>query len=286
MNYRHAFHAGNAGDVLKHIVFAFVLDYLKDKDAPFCVVDVHAGLGLYDLSAEEAQRTGEWHKGIGRLWRPRPSGEARIALAPWYDVVDACNEDGRLAQYPGSPEIALRLSRVQDRLILCETEPSIARALGQRYRHDTRVEVVPGDGWATLLRRMPPRERRGVVLLDPAYEARDDYVRAGAVLTAAHRRFATGIYLLWYPVKGSAHVKRLRRALAESGMAKVLRAELHTRTPNHPNRLDGAGMIIVNPPWTLAPALGAALPVLAARLATGPSHGHVLDWIAEERGTA
>jgi len=282
MNYRHAYHAGNPGDVLKHAVLARVIGHLTAKDAPFRLFDTHAGRGVYDLAGVEAEKTGEWREGIGALLDAPPEGAAGEVLAPYVEVIRAMNPDGPVRRYPGSPELALRLSRRQDRLVLYELHPDDGRALARRYAGERRVRVEPVDGWAGVVAALPPTERRGVVLIDPPYEDGRDYVRLTETLSAAHRRFATGVYLLWYPVKGTIDVRGLRRGLAETGIAKILRAELHRRTPNHPGRFDGAGLVIVNPPWTLEADLSALLPVLAERFATGPGAGFELDWIAGE----
>jgi 23S rRNA (adenine2030-N6)-methyltransferase len=284
MNYRHAFHAGNAGDVLKHVVLAFVLEYLNRKDAPYGMLDSHAGIGLYRLHGTEAERTGEWKAGVGRLWRDRPSGAAGDALAPWYRVLDALNPSGALELYPGSPEIMLRLSRPGDRAIFCELHPEDTRTLAHRYRDDPRARVLAIDGWNALGIHLPLKERRGLVLIDPPFEKAGELARLAGGLIAAHRRFATGTYLAWYPIKGQAEVRGFARALTASGMPKTLRVELHWHKPNHPDRFDGAGVILVNPPYTLVPALDAALPALAERLSTGPGAGHVVETLVGENG--
>lgn len=282
MNYRHAFHAGNAGDVLKHLVLALVLDYLGRKAAPYCALDTHAGIGIYTLSGAESLRTGEWRGGVGRLWHDRPKGAAGEALAPWYAVLDALNPGGGLELYPGSPEIILRLSRPQDRAILCELHPEDGRSLARRYRNEARAKVASIDGWNALGLHLPPRERRGLVLIDPPFEEPRELVRMSEALGAAHRRFATGIYLAWYPIKGTDEVRGFTRAVRALGLPKTLRVELTWRRPNHPGRFDGAGLILVNPPYTLAPLLEAALPELAERLATGPGAGHLIETLVAE----
>jgi 23S rRNA (adenine2030-N6)-methyltransferase len=284
LNYRHAFHAGNFGDVLKHAALALALAHLRAKPAPFRVIDTHAGRGVYDLAGPEAVKTGEWREGVGALFDDRPGGAVGAALAPFFALLDAMNPSGRLRSYPGSPEIALRSTRPGDAVVLHERHPEDGPRLARRYAGDARVKVVLGDGWEALSRGLPPSERRGLVLVDPPFEEGPDYVRLSTGLLSAHRRFATGVYMLWYPVKGSADVKGLLRALREAGIPRMLRAELHRRAPNHPNRLDGAGLIVVNPTWKLDEHLAALLPALAARFATGPGAGHVLEWLSEADG--
>ena len=287
MNYRHAFHAGNFADVLKHAVLARILVHLGEKAAPFRVIDTHAGAGLYDLSSEPATRTGEWRDGIGRLLATDMSEEVRALLAPYLAAVGAANPGGGLRRYPGSPLIALNLMRPQDRLVACELEPGAARALAAQLRRDARARVVAIDGWVALNAYVPPKERRGVVLIDPPYEDKHEFVRLADALAAALRKWATGIFLLWYPIKERSGPDRLaamlRRAATAPVAPKILRAELAWE-PDPAGRLSGAGLIIVNPPWRLAEEvadhlLPALLPVLTSPVA---GRGQV-DWLAGQR---
>jgi 23S rRNA (adenine2030-N6)-methyltransferase len=283
MNYRHAFHAGNPGDVLKHAALAACLAHLGKKPKPFRALDTHAGLGVYDLAGREALTTREFETGVGRLWEDRPAGAAGAALTPWYAVLDALNPEGALVRYPGSPEIVARMLRPGDRAALCELRPDDAASLARRYRGDRRITVERKDGWSALAALLPPPERRGLVLIDPPYETQGEMRRLADALAEALARFATGIVLAWYPVKGSEEPRRLARAAAEIGAPKLLRAELHTRQPNHPGRLDGAGLLIANPPHTLPAELRMLLPELARRLATGPGAGHFVESLGAER---
>ena len=226
MNYRHAFHAGNFADVVKHAVLVRILEHLRRKPAPFRVIDTHAGAGRYDLGAEEAQRGGEWREGIGRLLDARIAPPARALLAPYLDAVAACNGPGPLTSYPGSPVLVRAFLRVQDRLIACELEPNAAAALARNLAGDRRCKAVTIDGWTALNAYVPPKERRGLVLIDPAYEQVGDFARLAQALAAAHRKWASGTYLAWYPIKERTAPDALARRLRSSGMAKVLRAEL------------------------------------------------------------
>src|SRR5579871_1441945 len=200
MNYRHAFHAGNLADVLKHAVLARILTHLGEKAAAFRVIDTHAGAGLYDLASEPATRTAEWRDGIGRLLAAELPDDIRALLAPYLAGVAAANPAGGLRRYPGSPLIALDLMRPQDRLVACELEPGAAASLAANLRRDTRARAVTIDGWVALNAYVPPKERRGVVLIDPPYEAKDEFVRLADALGTARRKWATGIFLLWYPI--------------------------------------------------------------------------------------
>jgi 23S rRNA (adenine2030-N6)-methyltransferase len=282
VNYAHAFHAGNFADVFKHAVLARILHYLRGKPAAFRVVDTHAGAGLYDLTGDEASRGGEWHDGIGKLMAALLPAPAAELLAPYLDVVGALNASGGLRVYPGSPAIARALLRAQDRLIACEREPRAAAALARNLRGDARVKTIEIDGWTALTAYVPPKERRGLVLIDPPFEQADDFRRMGQGLSAAHRKWPTGVYMLWYPIKDRGGPDRLAKHLRRAGLAKLLRAEFDVASLGDPVRLNGCGLILVNPPWTLADELAILLPELAKILSRGPRAGFRLDWLAGE----
>jgi len=287
VNYRHAFHAGSFADVVKHAVLARVLHYLRQKPAAFRVIDTHAGAGVYDLTGSEASRSGEWHDGIGKLLATPLPVPAAALLAPYLEVVGALNEPGRITVYPGSPAIARAWLRPQDRLIACELEPRAAEALARNMRGDPRIRTLTIDGWTALPACVPPKERRGLVLVDPPFEEERDFVRLGRGLAAAHRKWATGIYLLWYPIKGRRTPDALAKQLRRLGIGKVLRAELTIAPLGDPDRLNGCGLILVNPPWTLEDELSVLLPVLAERLGVAGKDRNRgdfrLDWLAPER---
>lgn len=261
MNYRHAFHAGGFTDVVKHATMALILEHLKAKDAPFCVVDTHAGIGRYDLWAEPAQRTGEYRAGILKVMRDPPAG-----LEPYLRVVRAMNDGSRHVRwYPGSPGLAQALARPQDRIALLELHPEDARTLAASFADDSRVRVQQADGYVGLKALLPPEERRGLVLIDPPFEVTDEFARIVRGLGHAHRRWATGTYMIWYPIKHRGPVKAFHDALAASGIRKILVAELLLRPDTDPDRLNGTGLIVVNPPWHLDAALARLLPALLAR---------------------
>jgi 23S rRNA (adenine2030-N6)-methyltransferase len=282
MNYRHAYHAGGFADVVKHVVLCRVLAHLCGKPAAFRVIDTHAGAGRYDLAGPEAARTGEWRSGIDRLPHAALAPAVRALLAPYLDAVAALNPAGRLAAYPGSPALALSLMRPQDRLTACELEPQAAAALKALLRGDPRARAVAIDGWTALAADLPPKERRGLVLIDPPFEHPGEFARMVQGLAAAHRKWPTGSYLLWYPVKQPAEVKAFIRRLSRLGIAKMLRAELVVAPPAGDGGLHGSGLIAVNPPWTLHDELTTLLPALAEVLSRGAGHGHTLDWLAGE----
>src|ERR1700738_2349664 len=200
MNYRHAFHAGSFADVVKHIVLVRILTYLHEKPAAFRVIDTHAGAGVYDLTGEEASRGGEWLTGIARIMQARFSEITMPLMHPYLDIVRAFKPQGALKSYPGSPLIARALLRPQDRLTACEVEPKARKRLIEALRRDTQARVVDLDGWTALPAFVPPKERRGLVLIDPPYEAKDEFERIAAGLAEAFAKWPTGSYLLWYPV--------------------------------------------------------------------------------------
>ena len=283
MNYRHAFHAGNFADVLKHAVLVRILLHLRAKPAAFRVIDTHAGAGRYDLAGPEATRSLEWREGIARLVAA-PLGEpARLLLAPYLDAIAALNKPGNLTCYPGSPALVRAFLRAQDRLLACELEPNAAAALARYLAGDRRSKALAIDGWTALHAYVPPKERRGLVLIDPSFEDAGDFARLGEALEAAQRKWAGGTYLLWYPVKERAGPDALARRLRRSGIAKILRVELSLGGMRADNRLGACGLIVVNPPWTLADELAILLPELAAILSAGSGGAHRVDWVASEK---
>lgn len=286
MNYRHEFHAGNFADVFKHAILCRLLCHLRGKPAAFRVLDTHAGAGLYDLASDAATRGGEWHDGIEKLLSAGIPAGVGALLAPYLDVVGAHNTEGRLRVYPGSPALIKALLRPQDRLIACELEPKAHLALARNLRGDNRVKVLEIDGWTALKAYVPPRERRGLVLVDPSFETDSDFSNLVTGLATAHRKWSTGIYALWYPLKGRREADLLAKRLGRLGLPKVLRAEILVAPRGDPARLGGAGMILVNPPWTLESELSAILPALIGIFGGRGRPGYRLDWLAAERAPA
>ncbi|HEY0917936.1 23S rRNA (adenine(2030)-N(6))-methyltransferase RlmJ [Devosia sp.] len=282
MNYRHAFHAGNFADVVKHLILTRIVVYLKRKPAAFRVIDTHAGIGRYDLGSDEAARSPEWQDGIGRLLATGLPPAAADLAAPYLEVVRGENPDGELTTYPGSPLLVRRLLRPQDRLSALELHPDDAAALKALFAGDVQTRVIHLDGWLALHAHLPPKERRGLVLVDPPFEADGEFARLVDGLGKAHGKFATGIYALWYPLKQPAAVAAFVAALRASGIPRMLRAELSLRPPAEPPRLHGTGMIIVNPPHTLATELTVLLPALAAVLGDEGRGRHRIEWIRGE----
>jgi 23S rRNA (adenine2030-N6)-methyltransferase len=289
MNYRHAFHAGNFADVHKHLVLTRILHYLRQKPTAFRVIDTHAGAGRYELLGPQAARSGEWRDGIGRLFATQRSNgkggdPAHALLAPYLELVAALNPGATLRLYPGSPLIAQALLRRQDRLIACELEPGAAAALKAALHGDARVKALAIDGWMALFANIPPKERRGLILIDPPYEENVEFARLSDSLVQAHRKWPSGIYLLWYPIKARAAPDALARRLRRLSVPKILRCEFSIAPAHADGGLAGSGLIIVNPPFALEGELGVILAALTQRLApaVSPRHAYRLDWLAGE----
>ena len=281
MNYRHAFHAGNFADVHKHSILVRVLLHLRAKPAAFRVIDTHAGSGRYDLFGSEATRSGEWHQGIERVWRAREAGAVHDLIKPYLDVVAALNPGGELRTYPGSPLVAQSLLRAQDRLIACELEPGSARALAATLRGDQRAKALRIDGWTAAAAYVPPPERRGLVLIDPPFEEAADFTHLSNILAVAHRKWPTGIYLLWYPIKDREAPDALARRLRKLSVPNILRSELTIGPPRAEGGLIGSGLVVVNPPFTLERDLCSLMPDLCRLLS--PDAAARADWLAAER---
>ena len=271
LSYRHAFHAGNFADVFKHVVLIRILAYLVHKDAPLLYLDTHAGAGTYALDAPQAGRTGEYREGIARLWR---QSELPAALREYVELVRSFNPDGKLRNYPGSPRIAADLLRQQDRLEFCELHKSDYALLEAGFRGDRRVHCQAGDGFAVATARLPPMERRALVFIDPSYEMKGDYARVVEALLGMHRRFATGVYALWYPLVDRRLTEALKSRVADSDLRNVLNLELVREADPSRAGMRGCGMFVVNPPWTLKAELQPALDALA-RLLAGPRGANV-----------
>lgn len=282
MNYRHAYHAGNFADVVKHAALVRLVEYLKLKDKAFRVIDTHAGTGLYDLSSEEAQKTGEWLGGIGRLMDAKLSPEAQALLAPYLDAVGATGADHGIDEYPGSPLIARRLLRPQDRLSAIELHPQDFERLKELFAGDFQVRAIELDGWLALGAHLPPKEKRGLVLVDPPFEQEGEFDRLAEGLVRAHRRWPGGIYALWYPIKDRAAVAQFRRKLKETGIPKVLDIAFEIRSPSREERFDGTGLVVVNPPYLFENEMRVLLPELKKALAEDPKAKWSIEWLAGE----
>lgn len=272
MNYRHAFHAGNFADCFKHALLIWLIRALQRKPAPIMVLDTHAGIGRYDLTSGPATRTGEWRQGIAKLLDDPPP--------PLADYVALVREIGL---YPGSPRLARRLLRAQDRLLCCELHPEDVADLRGIFAKDRLVAVHHRDAWEALGALLPPAERRGLVLIDPPYEADDEFARLVEGLRRGHARFASGVFAAWYPVKHRAPVREFFAAMQASGIRDIVAAELLLRAPLDPARLNGCGMLVINPPFRFAQEAPAILAALLDRLGTREDgEGFALVRLADE----
>jgi 23S rRNA (adenine2030-N6)-methyltransferase len=272
MNYRHAFHAGNFADVVKHLALISILVHLKRKEAAFAVIDTHAGRGLYDLTGGEAKRSGEAASGVARL---ADSNHRPALLATYLDLVRSCGE----GRYPGSPLIAAKLLRPQDRLIAVEKHPVEAQALAGLLRPFSRVRIMEADGYEKLPTLLPPPERRGLVLIDPPYETPDEFERAARAVGDIRSRFATGIVLIWFPVKSAAAASAFCGEVLQTGVGKLLRLDIDTGAGGE--KMAAAGLLVVNPPFGFADEMRDTLDALAPKLGTGGGDAKTsIDWLA------
>lgn len=273
MNYRHAYHAGNFADVLKHVVLTRILAYLALKDKAFRVIDTHAGIGLYDLGADEASRTGEWIDGIGRLAEPLPA-QSESLIAPYRAVLQDIRARYGENVYPGSPAIIREMLRPQDRGILVELHPADHAVLAERYHHVSNLKALNLDGWQALGAMIPLKEKRGLVLIDPPYEKPGELARLAREIAAAVKKWPGGIYAGWYPIKRQREVDDALALL--TGLPRpVLRLEMRVLTEHREPRLIGSGLVIVNPPWTLEDEMKRLMPDLAQRLEQEPGAGRI-----------
>jgi 23S rRNA (adenine2030-N6)-methyltransferase len=285
MNYRHAFHAGNFADVLKHAILARVLVYLRMKAAPLRFIDTHAGAGRYSLASAEAERSPEWRDGVVRLLKASPPAAIASALEPYLETIGPYEGGDLPGSYPGSPAIAQALLRPQDRIALCEADPEEREKLIAALGRDKRLSIVGTDGYVALNAYIPPQERRGLVLIDPPFEAPDESRRVERALELALRKWSTGVYVAWRPIRDSTADARFLNAIAAIGAPDILRLEIdvgpgpvgsHGQEP-----LSRAGLLIVNPPHTLLDEARLLLPWLAKLLARDGQGKHVCQWLTE-----
>ncbi|MGR8935458.1 MAG: 23S rRNA (adenine(2030)-N(6))-methyltransferase RlmJ [Gammaproteobacteria bacterium] len=280
LSYRHAFHAGNAADVLKHSVLALAVSALQQKDKPFVYIETHAGAGTYNLQSAYAEKTAEYRDGVGRLWDLQKK-DAPPAIAAYLALLHEMNPSGRLQHYPGSPQLARRLLRPQDRMQLSELHKSDFILLRRLFDGDKKVQVYQEDGLDRLKAKLPPPERRALLLIDPSYEVKSDYYRVVAALADAYRRFATGVYCLWYPViERRAAEKLLSRSVA-TGIRRQLRLEFCWENDTPGLGMTGCGILIINPPYRLDEQAKSLLPWLKQMLGTENGVWRV-EWLVGE----
>lgn len=279
LSYRHAFHAGNFADVLKHAVLIHTIDYMTEKEKSIRIIDTHAGAGGYALTGQQPLKNREFDTGIGSLWQ---ATDLPPFLARYREVIASFNTSGQLSSYPGSPLIAQKLSREQDRLFLHELHSTDHRLLNQAIGHDRRVKIAEEDGFTGMRALLPPPERRALVLIDPSYEIKSDYNLVVEQLKEAYKRFATGTYALWYPVVSRTRVEALERGLIKSGIKNIQLFESGIEPDNAEFGMNAAGMIVINPPWTLWQAMEQTLPYLTERLGKGQGQYRQVQLVAEK----
>ncbi len=259
MNYRHAFHAGNFADVFKHIILTRMVEYMKGKDKAFRIYDTHAGIGVYDLNSIEAEKTEEWKLGVQKILDAKPPKEVARLIGPWLDAV---RETGA-GKYPGSPTVAKHLLRKQDRLTLYELHEEDFDVLAKNFADDYQTRTLHLDGWLAPGAHTPPKEGRGLMLIDPPFEDGKDFDRMIIAATKLRKRWMGGTLALWYPIKKRDHTDEWLETLKGLNFPEILNLEIYTSEPRTPNSLNGCGMVIINPPYTLRDEMNLVLPWLA-----------------------
>ncbi|MWP46514.1 23S rRNA (adenine(2030)-N(6))-methyltransferase RlmJ [Gilliamella sp. Pas-s27] len=259
LSYRHSYHAGNHADVLKHIVLTLCIESLKEKEKPFLYLDTHSGAGRYLLKSEHSEKTGEYLSGINLLWQQSNIPEL---INTYISILKRYNPFDELKYYPGSPLIAKQLLRKQDKLNLTELHPTDYPLLKQEFSKDKRTKVLREDGFVQLKSKLPPQSRRGIVLIDPSYEIKDDYQKIPVALLEAYKRFATGVYLIWYPVVSRTQTQKMIDNIVNSGIKRVSQFELAIKPDNNQKGMTASGMIVINPPWKLHEQMRTILPWL------------------------
>ncbi|KDO14989.1 hypothetical protein DP83_05475 [Vibrio metoecus] len=278
LSYRHSFHAGNHADVLKHIVQSLILNSLQQKEKPFVYHDTHSGVGRYDLTHEWSEKTGEYKQGIARVWQ---QDNIPAELNSYLDAIRQLNQGETLRYYPGSPRVARAHLREQDRMVLTELHPSDYPLLEQEFHRDRQVSIYKEDGFARLKASLPPQERRGLVLIDPPYELAKEYRDVVQAIAQSYKRWATGIYAIWYPVVNRCDIDDMVEGLQGLGIRKILQIELGVSPDTNERGMTASGMIVVNPPWTLESQMQTILHFLKQAIA--PATGHYkVEWVVPE----
>ncbi|PAS37561.1 23S rRNA (adenine(2030)-N(6))-methyltransferase RlmJ [Vibrio cholerae] len=278
LSYRHSFHAGNHADVLKHIVQSLILNSLQQKEKPFVYHDTHSGVGRYDLTHEWSEKTGEYKQGIARVWQ---QDNIPTELDSYLDAIRQLNQGETLRYYPGSPRVARAHLREQDRMVLTELHPSDYPLLEQEFHRDRQVSIYKEDGFARLKASLPPQERRGLVLIDPPYELAKEYRDVVRAIAQSYKRWATGIYAIWYPVVNRCDIDDMLEGLQGLEIRKILQIELGVAPDTNERGMTASGMIVINPPWTLESQMQSILPFLNQAIA--PATGHYkVEWVVPE----
>ncbi len=284
LSYQHSYHAGNHADVLKHVVLGEVLAAMQQKDAPLFALDAFASRGSYDLDSTEALKNREFDSGIARIWphrhEPMPEGVAR-----WLQAVRSMNNDDRCTTYPGSTALLHQWLREQDRLAACEMHPQEFDALRMAFNSSRSLALHKRDAYEALGALLPPKEKRGLIFLDPSFEEKDEYRHIGSAVAAAYPHFRAGVYVIWYPLLPAGREKELFRTLQKSGIRKILRAELQGNgafgEAGNPMQMQGSGILIVNPPWHATASIRQSLDWLKNTLCPGTGLCSC-DWLVPE----
>lgn len=280
LSYRHSFHAGNHADVIKHIVLMLIIESLQQKEKGFYYLDTHAGVGRYRLFSEEAEKTAEFEEGIGRLWQRDDLPEE---VARYIKLIKKFNYGGKeLRYYAGSPLIAATMLRPQDRALLTELHPSDFPLLRNNFKEFENVTTKRDNGFMQVKATLPPKERRGLVLIDPPYELKEDYDLVVSAIEEGYKRFATGVYAIWYPVVLRQQIKRMVRNLENTRIRKILQIELAVRPDSDQRGMTASGMIVINPPWTLEQQMKKILPYLTETLVPEGTGSWSVNWITPE----
>ncbi len=278
LSYRHSFHAGNHADVLKHIVQSLILSALQQKDKPFVYHDTHSGVGRYDLTHEWSEKTGEFKQGIAKLWEQK---QLPKDIASYINAIKQLNQGDELRYYPGSPRVARAHLRPQDRMVLTELHPSDYPLLEQEFQRDRQVQIFKEDGFQRLKASLPPKERRGLVLIDPPYELAHEYNDVVRSIAQSYKRWATGIYAIWYPVVNRFDIDDMLDGLKGLGIRKILQIELSVSPDTNERGMTASGMIVINPPWKLESQMTDLLPFLQQVIAPVTGH-HKVEWVVPE----
>lgn len=279
LSYRHSYHAGNHADVLKHIVELLIIESLQQKEKGFFYLDTHAGVGRYDLRGAEAEKNGEYLEGIARLWQ---RDDLPAEVSRYLAEIHALNSNNELRYYAGSPLIAANLLRDQDRAMLFELHPTDFPILSDNFYAYRQVKCRKGNGFQGLKSELPPKERRGLILIDPPYELKEDYQQVVKGVEEGYKRFATGIYAIWYPVVKRMQINNMLRGFEKSGIRKILQIELAVKPDNPEKGMTASGMIVINPPWTLYQQMEKVLPYLAKTLVPSGGAHYTLEWVVPE----
>ncbi|PXY90936.1 23S rRNA (adenine(2030)-N(6))-methyltransferase RlmJ [Gilliamella apis] len=279
LSYRHSYHAGNHADVLKHIVLTLCINSLKEKEKPFLYLDTHSGAGRYLLQSEHSEKTGEYLSGINLIWQQSETPEL---LNTYLSVLKRYNPFDNLKYYLGSPLIAKQLLREQDKINLTELHPTDYPLLRQEFSKDKRARVLREDGFSQLKSKLPPESRRGIILIDPSYEIKDDYQKIPKALLEAYKRFATGIYLIWYPVVSRTQTQKMIDEIVNLGIKKISQFEFAIKPDNNQKGMTASGMIVINPPWKLQQQMQTIMPWLKNTLDTEKMGNYLIKELVPE----